>query len=167
MLTISRYELGEKHSEKDKVQVRGLIDKIAEETLPAAEMHEIAFSYEVSTEANVMIGKQYLRSAVINILDNAVKFTPKKGKIHLKAFESDGIVRIAVSDTGIGISDEEVPKLFTKFHRGTSVTTYTYEGTGIGLYASKIIIEEAGGTITVETKQGKGSTFTINLPVAQ
>jgi signal transduction histidine kinase len=167
VLTISRYELGEKHSNKDKVGMRELIEKIAEETKPTAEMHDLHFTYEISTDAKVLIGKPYLRSAVINVLDNAVKFTPKNGNIHLNAFEREGIVRVSVTDDGIGISDEEIPKLFTKFHRATSVSTYNYEGTGIGLYASKIIIEEAGGTITVETKKGKGSTFTINLPVAQ
>lgn len=167
VLTISRYELGEEHGEKDKVPVRELIEKIAEETKSTAEMHELTFVHTINTEASVLIGKPYLRSAVLNILDNAIKFTEKGGQIELNVSESGGIVRIAVKDTGIGIQESEIPKLFTKFHRGTSVTTYNYEGTGIGLYASKVIIEEAGGTITAETKAGKGSTFTINLPVAQ
>lgn len=167
VLTISRYELGENHRDKDKVSVKKLVEKIAEDTKSTAEMHEQTFEVVITADSYVMIGKPYLRSAILNIVDNAIKFTPKKGTITLTASEEGGIVRVSVSDNGIGIKEDEIPKLFTKFHRGTSVTTYNYEGTGIGLYASKIIIEEAGGTITVETKEGKGSTFTINLPVAQ
>lgn len=167
VLTISRYELGEGQSDKDTVNLRELLEKIADETKPAAEMHELSFSCDITTDASVLIGKPYLRSAILNIVDNAVKFTKKGGSVSIAASEQNGIARIAVTDTGIGIKESEIPQLFTKFHRGTSVTVYDYEGTGIGLYASKIIIEEAGGTITVETKEGQGSTFTINLPIAK
>jgi signal transduction histidine kinase len=167
VLTISRFELGEGEAAKDKVNIDEFMEKIASETMISAEMHELKFTANISTGgATVLMSKPHLRSAVVNIIDNAIKFTPKKGEVALVVSRTDNIVRIAVTDTGIGISKEEIPKLFTKFHRGTSVTTYDYEGTGIGLYATKIIVEEAGGTITVETEQNKGSTFTINLPVA-
>ena len=108
----------------------------------------------------------HLRSALWNLIDNAIKFTHQGGTSSLDVAEADGKVLISVKDTGIGISPEEIPKLFTKFHRGTSVETYDFEGTGIGLYASKIIIEEQGGTITVKSEKDKGSTFTVILPIA-
>ncbi len=167
VLTISKYELGEGKTNKDLVDVRELVQKICDEAKATAEMHELTFVSSLETNAAVLIGKPYLRSAILNIVDNAIKFTKKGGTVRISATEQNGIARIAVSDTGIGIKASEVPQLFTKFHRGTSVTVYDYEGTGIGLYASKIIIEEAGGTITVETKEGQGSTFTINLPIAK
>ena len=167
VLTISKYELGEGKTNKDLVDVRELVQKICDEAKATAEMHELTFESSLETNAAVLIGKPYLRSAILNIVDNAIKFTKKGGTVRISATEQNGIARVAVSDTGIGIKASEIPQLFTKFHRGTSVTVYDYEGTGIGLYASKIIIEEAGGTITVETKEGQGSTFTINLPIAK
>lgn len=166
VITISRYELGEGKDNRETVAVRELVENIVAEVSPTAEMHELQFSYTITTDAVVRIGKPYLRSAILNILDNAIKFTPKGGQVDLAVTQQNASVSISVTDTGIGIDPEEVPKLFTKFHRGTSVTTYDYEGTGIGLYASKIIIEAAGGTITVDTKKDSGSTFTITLPVA-
>lgn len=167
VLTISRFELGERDSNKDIISINDFITKLAPETKATAEMHELTFESNISTTASINIGKPYLRSAVLNLIDNAVKFTDPGGRISLNVSQDAQTVHIAISDTGTGISKEEVGKLFTKFHRGTSVTQYNYEGTGIGLYVCKIIVEEAGGTITVETAEGKGSTFTIHLPIAK
>jgi signal transduction histidine kinase len=165
VLTISKFELGGEQPEKELVNIGDFMERIAAESLPTAQLSDLQFSSGITTDAEVMISKPHVRSAVWNILDNAIKFTPKGGWVKLKVDEVDGMVAIAVSDNGIGITDDEVPKLFTKFHRGTSVTTYDYEGTGIGLYATKLIIEQQGGTIAVQTAAGKGSTFTIKLPV--
>jgi len=80
--------------------------------------------------------------------------------------KDDVVLRFMISDTGIGISTEEMPKLFTKFHRGTSTLEYNYEGTGIGLYVSRLIVREFGGDISARSELGKGSTFTVSLPMA-
>jgi signal transduction histidine kinase len=165
VLTISQFELGKKES-SEEIEVKELLDKIAEESRPMAEIHNLAFEYEISTNAKINASKPHVKSAIMNIVDNAVKFTKDGGKVAIKVLEDKGYVKIAVTDTGIGITTEEIPKLFTKFHRGTSTITYDYEGTGIGLYASKIIIESIGGTIDVQSAEGKGSVFTISLPVA-
>jgi signal transduction histidine kinase len=165
VLTISQYELGKKESSED-IDVKELLDKIAEESRPMAEIHNLQFEYEVSTTAIIAASKPHVKSAIMNIVDNAVKFTKDGGKVAIKVLDDKNVVKIAITDTGIGISAEEIPKLFTKFHRGTSTITYDYEGTGIGLYASKIIIESLGGSIDVQSAEGKGSVFTISLPVA-
>lgn len=165
VLTISQYELGKKEA-TEEINIKELLDKIAEESRPMAEIHNLVFEYEVSTSAKIMASKPHIKSAIMNIVDNAVKFTKEGGKVSIKVLVDKGYVKIAVTDTGIGIAADEIPKLFTKFHRGTSTITYDYEGTGIGLYASKIIIENAGGTIDVQSAEGKGSVFTIALPVA-
>jgi len=73
-------------------------------------------------------------------------------------------VLISVSDTGIGIKEDEIPRLFTKFHRGSETLVYNYEGTGIGLYATKLVVSRLGGNIMAQSKLGQGSTFTIELP---
>lgn len=94
-----------------------------------------------------------------------INLPPKKGSVTLTAVDKDNQIHIAVQDTGTGIPQSEIPKLFTKFHRANDVMVYNYEGTGIGLYIAKIIIEQHGGSITVESVEGQGSTFTISLPL--
>lgn len=166
VLTISRFELGQENATRENVAIGDFMQKIASEALATAELKDLRFKSDIQTNAAVSISPPHIRSAVWNIIDNAIKFTDKGGQIELKVYEQDKSAKIAVTDTGIGISQEEIPKLFTKFHRATSVTKYDYEGTGIGLYASRIIVEEEGGTIDVTSQAGKGSTFTINLPLA-
>ena len=166
VLTISQFELGEQNTSADTVVVTDLLSQIADEAKATAELHSLVFDSKIKTTASVKASKPHLKGAIYNIIDNAIKFTPEGGKITLEVSQADNTVNIAVTDSGIGIAEEEIPQLFTKFHRGTSVLKYDYEGTGIGLYASKIIIDNLGGSITVMSKLGKGSTFTISLPVA-
>jgi signal transduction histidine kinase len=95
-----------------------------------------------------------------------VKFTEQGGTVTVRLTNDGKDVQIAITDTGIGIAESEMPKLFTKFHRGTSTLHYDFEGTGIGLYSSKVIIERQGGTIHATSQEGKGSTFIITLPIS-
>jgi len=106
--------------------------------------------------------REYLERVVSNLISNAIKFTPSGGKITVYARHADGIVTIEVSDTGIGIPDEEVPMLFEKYFQGKSSSSS--KGTGLGLYIAKNIVEAHQGTIAVSSSKGKGTTFTIQLP---
>ncbi|MDR2672893.1 MAG: response regulator [Coriobacteriales bacterium] len=117
----------------------------------------------------VLIGDaQRLTQVIANLLANAVKFTPEKGSIRLDAFfegEEKGlcVIRIEVSDTGIGISKEQQEHLFTSFQQAESSTSRTYGGTGLGLAISKRIVEMMGGRIWIESKPNVGSTFFFTL----
>lgn len=167
ILSISRFELGDNTVLRERVKFVEFVDKVAKEFLPTSELKKQTFSIDIEDgTAEVEISVPYIRSAVWNVLDNAAKFTPEGGSVQLRAHQKDNFVEIVVSDSGIGISEAELGKLFTKFHRGTSTLTYDYEGTGIGLYASKMMIEKHGGSIEVDSTEGKGSTFTIRLPIA-
>lgn len=84
----------------------------------------------------------------------------------MPAAKKDELV-ITVTDTGIGIKPDELPKLFTKFHRGTDTLEYPYEGEGIGFYLTKLIVEEHNGTIGVTSKLGKGTVATVTIPLAK
>lgn len=106
----------------------------------------------------------WLQNCVRNLLDNALKFT-EQGSITLNCFTQNLQAVIEIRDTGLGIKEEEIPLLFTKFHRGTTYEQYDYEGKGLALYLTKLVIERHGGTILVDSKNGKGSTFTIRLPL--
>lgn len=167
ILSISRFELGDNNVLRERIKFVEFIDKVAEEFMPTSELKKQKFDKDIEeSTAEVEISVPFIRSAVWNVLDNAAKFTPEGGSIKLQARQADNYAVIVISDSGIGISEAELGKLFTKFHRGTSTLTYDYEGTGIGLYASKMMIEKHGGTIGVVSQEGKGSTFTIRLPIA-
>ena len=105
---------------------------------------------------------------LLNLLSNAIKFTPEGGQVTLAArLEGGGRqVRVAVSDTGIGIAPEDQAKLFQEFVQLDAAPSRRYEGTGLGLALSKRLVELHGGAIGVESALGKGSTFWFTLPRA-
>jgi signal transduction histidine kinase len=166
-LTISSMEEGQTALRLEHMQIAPILQAIAEEFEPLAKQKKLQFNATIETQASVNISKPYFHSALWNLLNNALKFTPEGGTVELRATMSADNLVIAVEDSGIGIADSEVPKLFTKFHRATDMLTYEYEGTGIGLYLCKLIVEQHGGTIKVDSVEGKGSTFTISLPVVR
>lgn len=168
ILVISSIEAGEQVLHFSKIEIKPLLNEIVSAFKPFTEEKKLDFEVNIDIDDEVIeASRTHLRSAVWNLLDNAVKFSDQGSKIELRAriIESSKLI-IDVIDSGIGISDEEIPKLFTKFHRGTSFFPYQYEGTGIGLYVTKLIVGEHKGEIEVKSKLKEGSTFTIILPLA-
>ncbi len=111
--------------------------------------------------------KNHLEKVVVNLLSNAMKFTDQKGKVGLRAevVEGERLV-FEVHDSGIGISNEQLPKLFDRFYQVDDTATRAYEGTGIGLSLVKELIDLMDGIITVESKVGKGSIFKVSIPIS-
>jgi signal transduction histidine kinase len=102
---------------------------------------------------------------LLNLLSNAVKFTPEGGRIRIDARQSDEAVEISVSDTGIGIAPDDLPKIFEEFRQVGSDYAHKTEGTGLGLTLAKKFVELHGGKIWVESEVGKGSTFILTIPI--
>lgn len=167
VLTISTIEAGQNILHRQPAPIRPVLEAIAHEFGDMAKQKHLDFRSQINTDATVSLSRPQFRSALWNLLDNAYKFTADGGRIELAAQTVGGQIEISVKDTGIGISQEELPQLFTKFHRGTDTMQYDYEGTGIGLYIAKIIIEQHGGHIDVQSVKGQGSTFRVRLPVDQ
>lgn len=168
IITISSLESGKHLFTAEKFEVRAVLQGLIDEFQTMCQDKNITFKHEIINEAMTIDGSPlHLRSALWNLLQNAYKFTDKGGQIDFSAIRRNNDLVITVKDSGIGISPEEMSKLFTKFHRGTDTTTYDYEGTGVGLYVTKLIITEHKGTITVDSTLGKGSAFTVTLPVSQ
>jgi signal transduction histidine kinase len=166
LLIISSLEAGQKIFTKEQVDVDKLLATIATDFTVMADSEQIKFVANVApTGFQIQGSTVHLRSAIYNLLDNALKFTAEQGQIELSLAHVADAIQIVTKDNGVGIAPEEINKLFTKFHRGTSTLNYNYEGTGIGLYLTKLIITEHGGTIAVQSELGKGSTFTITLPL--
>ena len=110
--------------------------------------------------------REKLRQIILNLLGNAVKFT-ERGEIRISASQQNGSLKLVVSDTGIGIRKEELNKIFEEFHRGDSSSNKKYRGTGLGLAIVKQFVNLLGGEVAVESEVGKGSVFTVTLPLEQ
>jgi signal transduction histidine kinase len=112
----------------------------------------------------------YLVQVLVNLLSNAYKYTPDGGSIFVHAEPVDGpegdFVRCIVRDTGVGISEEDQERLFTKYFRAEDPAVRNQPGTGLGLVITKSLVELQGGQIWVESELGKGSEFTFTMPVA-
>ncbi len=120
-------------------------------------------------EAKVVPAKadiEKIKMAIRNLLDNAIKYTPKKGKVTTRVSQNDTDIIIEVIDTGHGIPDDEQDRIFSKFYRGSNIQTVEADGSGLGLFVVQQIIEQHGGDITFESTVGKGTTFRIELPKA-
>ncbi|MDW7733658.1 MAG: ATP-binding protein [Methanolobus sp.] len=106
----------------------------------------------------------YLPRVFVNLIDNAIKFTPREGTIKLETFKENGNVHAIVEDNGIGIAEDDLPHLFQKFYQIDSSSTRNYGGNGLGLYISKVIIEDHGGKIWIESEEGVGTKVHVTLP---
>ncbi len=167
LLTISSLEAGGEKMEKTATDANAFINSVVSEFELLANQKKLGwqFTNSVPDSVKLNLSQANMRSALGNIIDNAIKFTKEGGSVHVSSkIENDKLV-FSVADTGTGIAPDEIPKLFTKFHRGTSTLTYDYEGAGVGLYLTKLIVTEHGGQITVDSEAGQGSTFIVYLPL--
>ncbi len=113
----------------------------------------------------ISLDKDRLTLALQNILDNAVKYTPEYGKIEIEVVADDKNLKVAIKDNGVGIPAKEQGKLFSKFFRAENVTRLQTEGTGLGLFITKNIIESHGGRIYIASQEGKGTTVSFTIPI--
>ncbi len=133
---------------------------------PKAELSDIDIKIELERVLHVKGDQQQLAYVLTKLMDNAIKFTENGGKLEVLAKQKDGFVEVCVKDTGIGISKENLNKIFDKFFQVDATTTRKYSGSGVGLTISKNIIEKHGGNIWVESELGKGTTFFFTIPKA-
>lgn len=167
MLIIAQMEAGRNDPDSPTmINSNDFFTQIGEQLKTLGSAKHIQVNVSLPTDLpNISVQKRKFNDALWNIADNALKFTSAGGLIEFNVLVNGSELLIEIKDNGIGISDEEIPKLFTKFHRGTSVMRYDYEGTGIGLYLAKLIIEQQNGKIAITSKQAKGTTVTITLPL--
>jgi signal transduction histidine kinase len=164
LLDLSRVESGRLELKFVSVALDTVIADSIEIVKPAAEEKDITLNVELPAGlASVKGDSEKLTQVVINLIFNAIKFTPKHGRITLKAKETDGKVEVDVCDTGIGIPAEDLDKVFDKFYQVDSTLTRETGGTGLGLAICKGLIEAHNGRIWTESELGKGSTFSFTL----
>lgn len=172
MLDVSRIESGRIMLNLGEIKLVQLIDDVVAEITPrATELEiEIVVIPFPSLLPSVLGDFDKIKEVLINLVGNALKFTPKKGKITIGMEQNDGMVETSVTDTGAGIKKEDIPKLFQKFIMvgGSEQKALNTQGTGLGLYICKSIIELHGGKIWVKSEGiGKGTSFTFSLPIVK
>jgi CheY-like chemotaxis protein/anti-sigma regulatory factor (Ser/Thr protein kinase) len=128
--------------------------------------HGLSLSLDIAPDIDTFLGdERKVKQILFNLLSNAIKFTPDKGKVSISATKANGAVQVVVRDTGIGIAVEDQQQIFEAFQQVGKGTVGKTEGTGLGLALTKKFVELHGGQIWVESRLGKGSTFTFALPI--
>jgi signal transduction histidine kinase len=146
--------------------LRGALDNALTLVRERAQRGGVALRLETDSRLAAFRGdERKLKQVVLNLLSNAVKFTPGGGAVSVVAKQVDGNAEIAVSDTGVGIAPADQEAIFEAFRQVGTDVTRKREGTGLGLALARRFVELHGGTIRVESAPGKGSTFTVRLPI--
>jgi len=165
VLDISKIEAGEVEISREEFNLRQVIDQVAASLRPLAEQKGLWLDSQIAPEVNSVVSdERRVRQVLINLVNNAVKFT-EKGGVKITCRKKEDEVEIEVTDTGIGIREEDMGKLFKPFQQLDTGTARRYEGTGLGLSVCKKILDMLGGTIRVVSQYGKGTTFAFTLPV--
>lgn len=165
LLDLSKIEAGKMVQYKEPLALQEVIEKVIDFMKTEAERKQIDLQSSYSPQTSLICADRNSMEAIfLNLLSNAIKYTPEQGKVWITLGEEHGFVRASVSDTGIGIKEEDLPRIFDKFYRVKSVETRQIIGTGLGLSIVKSIVDAHLGSISVESKVGKGTTFTLLFP---
>jgi signal transduction histidine kinase len=166
LLDAAKLESGSLQLELAPTDVRALIHEICEPLEPLAREKGITLTEDVPAELPLVVpaDRAKLRRVIVNLLSNALKFTPKGGRVSVRVERSDAEMRVSVTDTGVGIAAADIPLLFDKYEQARHRATRGEKGTGLGLYITRQLVELHGGDIHVESEVGRGSTFSFTLP---
>ena len=167
LLVLSELESGHPPAAPEPVPVQAALDSAVRTLESEAAVRGVSLRAGELDASRVMGHRIRLEQAFVNLLDNAVKFNRPGGEVRIETHRTgDGKVRVIVSDTGIGIPSEDLPRIFERFYRVDKARSREVGGTGLGLSIVKHVIERMSGTITVDSQLGKGSTFIVTLPLA-
>lgn len=162
-LDVQRMEAGKQTYEKKYVDLLPIVEKvISNQRIQTAE-HEIICKCLVKN-TSILGDKLKLEQVFTNLINNGIKYSPKGGRINVKIYEDDGHVKVDIQDEGLGIPEEAVEKLFTKFYRVDNSDRRSIGGTGLGLSIVQEIMKAHDGEVSVQSNYGKGSTFTVSFP---
>ncbi|GAB2690746.1 hypothetical protein GCM10027037_12420 [Mucilaginibacter koreensis] len=163
-LNVSRLESGQIHIDRARFNMADLIREAEEETTAQVSTHKVTFAYVADTWVNA--DRDKIGQVINNLISNAVKYSPHGSTINVTCITHNGKALVSVKDQGIGISTENLPRLFERFYRVSNAGYQSVAGFGIGLYLCYEILNRHQGTIWAESELEKGSTFYFELPLA-
>jgi signal transduction histidine kinase len=165
LLDFAKIEAGKMEVQLEPVKIGEMVQGVSAIVEPMLDKERVRLIRDISPDtAPLYTDREKLRQIMLNLLDNAVKFT-EHGEIRISAFQENGDFKLAVADTGIGINQDDLNRIFEEFERGQSSNGRSYRGSGLGLAIVKRLVDILGGSIAVESEVEKGSTFTVTLPI--
>lgn len=166
MLFADKLESGKSELNKSDFYLGDVIEAALHDAMPKATQKNIKTNYEPCSRSacTIVADKEKIRSVVQNLIDNAIAYTPAEGVVSVSAEEHEGEVLFQVRDSGIGIPKDKQPFIFNKFFRAPNATRLEANGSGLGLFIVKRIIEAHGGKVGFDSEEGKGTTFHVRIP---
>ena len=165
LLSLVSIDSGEMRLKREKFRLDEMVRDCARKLAPLARERGIELEETVRDAVEITADKSKLMQVVYNVIDNAIKYTPRAGSVHVDMARAGERAVIRISDTGIGIPEEDQKHIFDRFYRVDKARSRETGGTGLGLSIVKQIVMLHNGTISVNSEVGKGSTFTIELPL--
>ncbi len=167
LLELSKLESGEIPLRREEVSLAPVVRQVLSEIDVASADRAIELSSHVPDDLPAIeADRERVHQVLFNLVDNAMRFTPDGGAVRVEAHRENGSVSISVRDSGVGIPNDALPRLFERFYRVDASRSRGDGGTGIGLAIARSVVEAHGGTISAESELGHGSVFTFDLPVA-
>jgi two-component system phosphate regulon sensor histidine kinase PhoR len=168
LLLAGRLESGMMRLDNTLLDLVSVLEESILAVKPIADRRHIPIKLSARQDSPCIMGdKSGLQQVFINLLNNAVKFSPKGGEVKICVESTNELAYVSIIDHGLGIPTEDIPYLFQRFYRAKNVTIAEIPGSGVGLYIVKSIVEELGGNIDVESIQGVGTTFKVTLKRAR
>jgi signal transduction histidine kinase len=164
LLLVAQLEAGQLAVRRVELDLSAVARQAVGEAQPGAAAKDITLTLDADVAVPLQADKGRMFRTLENLLSNAIKFTPAGGNVQVSVWHADGVVRLEVADTGIGIAPDDQERLFERFFRTSAVAEQHFPGTGLGLYIAQAIVEAHGGSITVRSEPGKGTSFSIALP---
>jgi PAS domain S-box-containing protein len=164
LLNVSRLEMGSLAIEPKPTDIVQVAREIAAEFQPLMTRKRLHFTMNFDKLPRITLDRHLTHIILENLLSNAVKYTPENGRVSLSIRKDGSGLAISVEDNGYGIPQAEQDRIFSKLFRGTNVRDVVTEGTGLGLYTVKAVLDQTGGEVSFTSKEGEGSTFTVRLP---
>jgi signal transduction histidine kinase len=165
LLELVRLDAGAAQSKQEPVGLGELCRSLISAVLPMAEDKRIVLDLSIAPDLDaVLLDRDRLEKTVLNLLFNALKFTPENGLVSLRAQRVDADLVLEVADTGVGISEKDLPRVFDRFWQADDSTRRRYRGLGLGLALVKELTEAQGGSVSVRSAAGQGTTFSVRLP---
>jgi len=166
LLNLSKLESGTIVFNLEPVKGEDILKDILDIVAPQAEEKKISIAYEpCGIQWSFKVDYDHIRTAFMNIVSNSIKYTPEGGHVTLRTSTGGGFVNIAVSDSGIGIEEKDLPHIFDRFFRVKGKATRHITGSGLGLALVKQVVEAHQGYIEVQSTPGEGTTFTLSFPM--
>jgi len=166
LLIVSKIEQQKLPLRKEKISIKDLVERTIKETAIFAKASNVRIEFNSEkTFPQISADPNQLKLVIDNLLDNAIRYSQSKGKIQINLKNKNNNVYLEIKDNGVGIPKKDQKYIFQKFFRSENVMKYQTEGSGLGLYIAKSIIEKSGGKIGFKSQEGVGSTFWFTLPV--